>query len=181
MKSRRRVNSAVRRYKRITSMTLYLHRTLAIVTLVFALIGFSTAQQRKQFSARLNPSKATVYVSFDSARADANGDPRFRLKLHNNTRWKIICYLTPGRSRLGELPVIYKVQDDKRNEIYSNHSGDVVFQHAVLPGKSVAFLVSKEHLKRGTTVYVEYNYPWEIRGGISPYGVEPNHRVFYGW
>lgn len=157
------------------------YKILPLLLVPFLSAVLASAQQSKSSVARLNASKPTVYISLRDTMTAANDNDGVRLELHNNTRWKIICYLTPVQARSGNLPIIYKVEDDKRNPVYSNHSGDVVFQQTVLPGKSIPFVVSKEHLKQGYSIFVEFNYAWEIRNGISPYGTEPNHRVFYGW
>ena|SRR5436190_550426 len=162
-------------------MTSNAYKTFFLLIVICVLIGDAAAQKSKSSVGRLNSSKPTIYISLRNAKIGVNDDASIILEIHNNTRWNLICYLTPVQAQSGNLPIIYKVEDDKRNQVYSNQSGDVVFQQTVAPGKSIPFVVLKEHLERGNSIYVEFNYAWEVRNGISPYGSEPNHRVVYGW
>jgi len=160
-------------------------RRASIILLTLSLIGINiaAAQQPKHKSqGRLNASKPTVYLSFQQRIfPTTEGKEELQLSLHNNTRWNIIYYLAPEIARPGTVPVVYKVEDDKRSQVFINLTGDVVFQEKLAPGKSISFVVAREHLNHGYQVYVEFNYEWEIRDHISPYSSEPNHRVYFGW
>jgi len=90
-----------------------------------------------------------------------------------------MCYLVPQTPDSSDLPVIYKVQRESGNEALSQAIGDVILPRTIRPGGFVTFVVQRQHLVKGYSVFVEINYSWEIRDQIAPYGVEPNHRVYF--
>jgi hypothetical protein len=159
-----------------------------VLVIAVAVVGIlpimgQTRRTMKGQEARLNLNKPTVYLKFSSAsKQDAatpdNTSP-LRLELHNNTRWVIYCYLIPQKTSPGDYPLLYKVENLEGNRAINRAVGDVFVQKAVASGNSVSFRVLPEDLIKGQSIYVEFNYEWEARDHMSPYGVEPNHRVYF--
>jgi hypothetical protein len=74
---------------------------------------------------------------------------------------------------------MYKVETADGSKPLYRAIGDVIFPKTVGSGKSASFLVSSADLAKGFRIYVEFNYQWEERDQIAPYGVEPSHRVYF--
>jgi len=145
-----------------------------------------SAQSRKKprsWTARLDSTKPTLYITFknianNEVTTGSNGQ-MVRLELHNNTRWTVLCYLTPGAANTGDAHITYKVENVEAGKTMYRDTGDVVFPRSIKSGESVTFLVSSTHLAKGNRIFVEFNYEWEKRDRMSPYAVEPSHRVYF--
>lgn len=100
------------------------------------------------------------------------------LRLHNNSCWEIkfrtdSLYVSKttvdGKFKpiFGVLEdgaianVQYNIEEQNRKEvIYGSHTGSI----SGLPsGKSILFGVFKEHLSKSRSIYVDFNYGWEVK------------------
>lgn len=158
---------------------------LATALIVFCIVSAITAQRRKQQSSigRLVANKPTVYITFKGVVSEAKGtgpnEQRFRLELHNNTKWTLSCYLVPQPISPGDSAVMYQATAVDGARVIHRSTSDVLIPKPIESGKSVSFSVPSEHLAKGYQIFVEFNYEWEIRDDISPYGLEPSHRVYF--
>jgi hypothetical protein len=160
---------------------------LSLIMAVFLVSASGIVGQirRAQHSSmvRLNANKPTVYVTYKDVVSGLDGrgfnEQLFRLELHNNTRWVIWCYLVPGPTSAGDSPIMYQVDAADGSRANPSAGNDVLIPKTLESGKSASFLVSAAHLAKGFRIFVEFNYEWEKRDQIAPYGVEPSHRVYF--
>lgn len=114
------------------------------------------------------------------------------LRLHNNSCWEITfnadsLYLSKttvdgkfkviyGALEDGALANIqYRVEEQNRKQVaYGSDMGNV----SSLPsGKSVLFGVFKDHLSNSRSIYVDFNYDWEVKDFSN--NLAPLHRAFF--
>lgn len=156
-------------------------------------------------SGKINP-RATK-IAADSTGQEAqrhigneDGIQIVRLRLHNNTRWAInfstdSLYIGPnitplrlsdGRSALGlrdgiEVNVRYEIEPERGAEFVEApvfNRSDMFSTSWLPPGRSVIFIVPREHLSKNLKVYVPFTYEWETTE--RDYGIkEPEHRVYF--
>jgi hypothetical protein len=165
------------------------NRLLVFAVIAFCLSGAIPAMvsgQKKVIAPQVRraPRKPTVYVSLgrmpishDLTELNQSNES-LRLELHNNTRWDILCYLAGAPTAPPDVPMIYRVEDSEGCSQLPQPIGDVIFTQKIQPGGFVSFMVPRKYLSKGHGIFVEFNYSWEIRDGIAPYGVEPNHRAY---
>jgi hypothetical protein len=156
---------------------------LGAISVSVVVAGQKPVDRAKRQVARVDSGKPTVYLALSTAKGGAqsrdSANQLLRFELHNNTKWTIYCYLIPAKRSHGDFPVAYKVEEVETGRSLNRLAGDVFGQKAVSPGSFVTFRALPEHLAQGRSIYVEFNYDWEVRDNISPYGVEPNHRVYF--
>jgi hypothetical protein len=85
----------------------------------------------------------------------------------------------PQKTSPGDYPLLYKVENLEGTRPINRAVGAVFVQKALASGSSVSFQVLPEDLIKGQSIFVEFNDEWEARDHMSPYGVEPNHRVYF--
>ena len=114
------------------------------------------------------------------------------LRLHNNSCWDIkfrtdSLYLSKAKVD-GKDKVIFGILEDgaianvqysieeqnRKQVIYGSDTGSI----SGLPsGKSVLFGVFKEHLSKSRSIYVDFNYGWEVKDFSN--NLAPLHRAFF--
>jgi hypothetical protein len=158
-------------------------KVLALTVICILPVQSLPGRTLKSQRARIDLRKPTVYLKFiGGAKQDAgsvDNAAELRLELHNNTRWVIYCYLIPQKTSPGDYPLLYKVETSEGSRGTNRATGDVFVQKSLASGSSVSFPVLPADLVKGQSIYVEFNYEWEARDHMSPYGVEPNHRVYF--
>ena len=114
------------------------------------------------------------------------------LRLHNNSCWEIkfrtdSLYISKmivdGKFKpiFGVLEngvianVQYSVEEQNRKQVsYGSDTGSI----SGLPsGKSILFGVFKEHLSKSRSIYVDFNYGWEVKNFSN--NLSPLHRAFF--
>lgn len=142
----------------------------------------------------INPMGSRLAEAGETSKSKEKGED-YWLRLHNNSRWAILfptwslyvgkrvspIRLSDGGSVLGlsddmEVNARYTVvEDDSRIVPYG---GDSYSQSWLPPGRSVIFSVSREHLLKGRSIYIYFNYEWE-RGEVYSNNLSPEHRSMY--
>lgn len=148
-------------------------------------LGSTIAKQKKKPGRiTLIPNKPTVYLEIKSTNPTSNDRSKIRLALCNNTKWPIYYDIIPGSSNTSDLPILYDVEVEKRNqssyEVFLPEIGDMLSTESLPPGKSVTFLVLRKHLFEGSRIRVRFNYKWEEIPGLGVIsGTEPCHWVYF--
>lgn len=160
-------------------------RSLVAGMIAFCLANAINGQTRNRQSSmtRLIANKPTVYVTFRGVVSEVKGtapdEQRFRLELHNNTKWTLSCYLVPQPISPGDSAVMYQAEAVDGGRVIHRSTSDVLIPKPVESGMSVSFSVPSAHLGKGYQIFVEFIYEWEKRDDISPYGLEQSHRVYF--
>jgi len=142
----------------------------------------------------INPMDSRLAETGETSKSKEKGED-FWLRLHNNSRWAILfptwslyvgkrvspIRLSDGGSVLGlsdgmEVNARYAVVEDDGRVV--PYGGDSYSQSWLPPGHSVIFSVSREHLSKGRSIYIYFNYEWE-RGEIYSNNLSPEHRSMY--
>jgi hypothetical protein len=114
------------------------------------------------------------------------------LRLHNNSCWDIkfktdSSYISKttvdGKLKLiygiledGALATIqYSVEEQNRKQV--PYGSDMSSLSSLPSGKSVLFGVFKEHLSKSRSIYVDFNYGWEVKDFSN--NLAPLHRAFF--
>jgi hypothetical protein len=142
----------------------------------------------------VNPMDSRLAETGGISKSKERGED-YWLRFHNNSRWAILfptwslyvgkrislVRLSDGGSVLGlsegmEVNARYTVvEDDGRIVPYG---GDSYSQSWLPPGRSIIFSVSREHLSKGRSIYIYFNYEWE-RGEVYSNNLSPEHRSMY--
>jgi hypothetical protein len=142
----------------------------------------------------INPMKSRMAETGETSKSKEKGED-YWLRLHNNSRWAILFptwslyfgkkvppyRLSDGKSILGlsdgmEVNTKYQVVEDDGRVV--PYGGDSYSQSWLPPGRSVIFSVSREHLSKGRSIYVYFNYEWES-GQVYSNNLAPEHRAMY--
>jgi hypothetical protein len=140
------------------------------------LAGGMTASQAQ----KLNTKRPSVFLSFGEfvkKTADvAYPSEGARLVLHNNTRWPIY-YQKNYDPTAGAASIIYiiELEDGKRDV---RNRVDVVSTGKLMPGKTLSFVVPRRDFPRGSEIYVEFNFSWELDQG-ERVRREAVHRAYF--
>ena len=114
------------------------------------------------------------------------------LRLHNNSCWEIkfitdSLYLSKttvdGKFKViygvledGALANIqYKVEEQNRKQV--SYGSDIGNVSSLPSGKSVLFGVFKDHLSKSRSIYVDFNYGWEVKDFSN--NLAPLHQAFF--
>ena len=114
------------------------------------------------------------------------------LRLHNNSCWDIkfktdSLYLSKttvdGKFKLiygiledgAIVNVQYSVEEQNRKQV--PYGSDMANLSSLPSGKSVLFGVFKEHLSKSRSIYVDFNYGWEVKDFSN--NLAPLHRAFF--
>lgn len=111
------------------------------------------------------------------------------LRLYNNSCWKIkfktdSLYLSKTTVD-GKFKVIYRILEDgalaniqydveEQNGKQVPYGSDMANLSSLPSGKSVLFRVMKEHLSKNRSLFVDFNYGWEIKEFSN--NLRPKHR-----
>jgi len=142
----------------------------------FVLAGSMTASQAQKIDKK-RPSLYITFGEFVKKTADvAYPSEGARLVLHNNTRWPIY-YRKDYDPTAGGASIIYiiELEDGKRD--VRNHV-DVVSTSKLMPGKTLRFVVPRRDFPRGSEIYVEFNFSWELDHG-ERVRRESVHRAYF--
>lgn len=142
----------------------------------------------------VNPMDSRLAETGQPSKSKEKGDDIW-LRLHNNSRWAILFptwslyigknvspyRLSDGKSVLGladdtEVNAKYQVVEDDGKILA--YGGDSYSQSWLPPGRSVIFSVNREHLSKGRSIYVYFNYEWES-GQVYSNNLSPEHRSMY--
>jgi hypothetical protein len=142
----------------------------------------------------INPMDSRLAETGENSKSKEKGED-YWLRLHNNSRWAILFptwslyvgkkvspfRLSDGGSILGlsdsmEVNALYTVVEDDGRVV--PYGGDSYSQSWLPPERSVIFSVSREHLSKGRSIYIYFNYEWE-RGEVYSNNLSPEHRSMY--
>lgn len=142
----------------------------------------------------INPMDSRLAETGETSKSKEKGED-YWLRLHNNSRWAILFptwslyvgkkvspyRLSDGGSILGlsdgmEVNALYTVVEDDGRVV--PYGGDSYSQSWLPPGRSIIFSVSREHLSKGRSIYIYFNYEWE-RGEVYSNNLSPEHRSMY--
>lgn len=136
--------------------------------------GMSTSQGQKRV--RNRPS---VYITFQGfVRTVSSEQPHVRLVLHNNTRW--VIHYGEWLERVfsgGDAAIIYAVEL-KNGCLGGRGHTSVVTTGKLLPGRSISFLVPFEDFPKGSAIFLEFDYSWELIKGNRDRN-EAVHRAYF--
>ena len=168
---------------------------VACLCLVLVFATSSVFNQRRGQAAssarvRLVTNEPAVYISFTRRGMrkplQANESDRgIWLRLHNNTKWRIVIPVFDVPPEYGELGVFYDIEvgdkesTDFPNGVPKSRPVDEVYSIISLgPGKSVSFSVPQEHLENGLNLRVRFSYDWENQDDVFA-GREAIHFVYF--
>jgi len=146
-------------------MRLLLPRRLIVLTSLLCIL-FVTSPKQYQ-AQKIATRQPGVYLTFDKFVAQtvgSNPSQGARLVLHNNTRWPIVYGEWMEPAMVGDVALIYTVELENGCMGGRKHI-DVVTGGKLLPGKSVSFTVPREDLVKGSAIFIEFNYSWEMVKG----------------
>jgi hypothetical protein len=140
--------------------------------------------------------KPSVYIDFErigkrKPPGDDVSDEAVWLRLHNNMRSAItFCAFSIlddkgnllSYQEAGEIGVDYEVEvtdsslyDETKSDVpIGNKSVGLCHVFTLKASKSIVFSVPKEHLVKGLSIKVPFNYEWEDRDGN-----DPSHSVYF--
>ncbi len=158
-------------------MTIHKLSTVLIVCLLPGTGSFGQAWQTPK-SGRMDPTKYTIYIT---NLGNASDRAHSLLQLHNNSIFRIripvACCEKRGRTTQEILP-LYRVDKVSGTVDIPNLNEDVTDGHWLAPGDSVRFRVPARYARSEHTIYVPFNYEWELDGSGPRSGVgEPEHYV----
>jgi hypothetical protein len=141
-----------------------------------------------------NPMDARLGETGEPSKSKERGNDVW-LRLHNNTRWAIgfrtwslyvgksvTPYRLPnGANSFGlgggmEVNVVYRVEESDGEVV--PYGGDNSSYSLLPPGRSIIFSVMREHLSKGRSINVEFEYEWEF-GQTYSNNLAPVHRSEY--
>jgi hypothetical protein len=142
----------------------------------------------------VNPMDSRLAETGETSKSQEKGDDIW-LRLHNNSRWAILFStrslyvgnkispyrLSDGKSVLGlsdgmEVNAVYQVVENDGRVV--PFGGDMHSLSWLPPGRSILFSVNREHLSKGRSIYIYFNYEWEREEQFS-YNLSPEHRSMY--
>ena len=145
---------------------------------------------------KINKNEPGLYIAFERfgrrtpLREDESQDGVY-LRLHNNLRYSI-GFCSFGMSEDGEMLIAadsetqigvnydveitdYEAFGKTRAEKPSGYpTGSICFGFVLKAGRSVVFSAPKEHLAKGLSIKIPFNYAWE-----SPTETNPMHYVYF--
>jgi hypothetical protein len=145
----------------------------------------------------VNPLDTRLMEPSDTAKSKQKGSDVW-LRLHNNTCWTIqiltFSMYLPKRKldekpidwikRAGylengaEISLDYDVEEKDGQRHFSPFDSFSVSR--IPPGVSVIFSVAREDLSNERSIFIDFNYSWEVDERGSTRTNEPQHRVRYG-
>lgn len=165
-----------------------LKRLLTSFGLCFLLAAAAQGIGRQEPTAKVRHHKArpAVYMTYErSGRriplSNGESEKGIWLRLHNNSRWKLVFRVggVPNRS-YGDAVLFYEIERTEGSGFipvgYSSHVASVIKLKA---GDSIVFSLPEEHLEKGLTLSVRYNYEWELPRDASLSGNPPYHSVTF--
>lgn len=146
-----------------------------------------SSTSKKKIYGRLDVNKPTIYINFIGRDKEKTVDTKndldnkLKLALCNNTSWEIFYYVALEDNQAKHPTTIYDVEDKEGHIIYRFPVRHVLIQKSIPPGKKIFFSIKEKNFIIGSRLFVEFNYKWESRNGVSPYATEPNHKVFFSY
>jgi hypothetical protein len=156
-------------------------------------VSLASAQTRKSgktsSGVRLSNDKPSVYISYErfgkrKPLLAGESNEGIWLRLHNNTKWKIILPASGVPETHGDLGMFYtlEVVSELPDEIVDipkgNELGHLYSIIELRGGESVLFSVPREHLPKGIVLRVKFSYEWENQNDVSA-DREVEHTVSY--
>jgi len=163
------------------------------VIFLAATASFVSAQTRKpnkpSSEIRLSVDKPGVYISYErSGKREplevGESSEGIWLRLHNNTKWKIIFPAFGAPETHGDVGMFYTLEvvsqlPDEVVDIPKGYElGHVYSTFELRGGESVLFSVPREHLPKGIVLRVRFSYDWENQDDVFA-GREVEHTVSY--
>jgi hypothetical protein len=116
------------------------------------------------------------------------------LRLYNNSCWDIsfktlsgYMYVEPDPANPGKIKFVFDIRDGAAaNVVYTSEEqdgkvvpwgGDSFSRSHLLSGRSLVFPVYREHLEKGRSIYVDFNYGWEENKFSN--NLAPDHHAFF--
>jgi hypothetical protein len=128
---------------------------------------------------KLNSKRPSVYITFedfDEKTQGAHPSQGARLLLHNNTRWPVHYYMHYDPViAAGQIAYVIELADGQRDE--RTYSG-VILGGKLMPGKTLTLVVPRGNFPKGSQIYVEFNFSWELPGGDAIRN-ETVHRAYF--
>lgn len=143
--------------------------------------GQNSRQKNKGDAFRLNKSLPSIYLTFErkeeeKGKVDNEKKTFVWLRLHNNTRWRILLDMSGG-VKPNEISLFYEILDEN-DAIIEEEICTVCSFNWLKSGKTIPFKIPIEFFKDSKAMRISYNYEWED----SPYsmrGQEPTHYVYF--
>ena len=100
-----------------------------------------------------------------------------KLLLHNNTRWPIFYtrHYDPSFPGFDSMAYLIELENgciDERKYVDVENTGKL------LPGKVTTLMVPRKDFQKGSEIYVEFNYSWEM-GQVGSIRNETVHRAYF--
>jgi hypothetical protein len=116
------------------------------------------------------------------------------LRLYNNSCWDLkiptfSMYMSkvPDSANPGKFKIAFAIQDGAAANVFYNveeqdrkgvpWGGDSYSISVLRPGNSIVFPVFREHLEKSRSIYVNFNYGWEMKQFSN--NLTPLHRSFF--
>jgi len=134
---------------------------------------------------RIIKSKPHVFISYEREGEIeplyvGESEKRVWLRLHNNSKWKIMFCSGPIPKEYGETEITHAIERYKGyGETPGTRSADSCGYLILESGKSVLFSVPREHLANGLAIKVQFRYEWEIDPDGSENLLEPKHYTYF--
>lgn len=105
---------------------------------------------------------------------------RIWLRLHNNSRWKILLCSSPVPKSYGDAELEYEIERYRGSgDTPSTGSSDSCSYLMVGSRKSIVFSIPREHLAKGLAIKLSFRYEWERDPDGSFDIQEPTHWVYF--
>lgn len=165
------------------TLKLLLSSLLIVIAIITINRNLQVNSASEQAAARINKEMPTVFIEavglVKGSEPQDKGEQLIRLSLHNNTQWTLLYYTVLEPIDQGDWPVLYRVEDEKQCLVFNSRTVGSTPVFRLQSGKSIHFRIPRKHLSEGNSLYVEFQYDWEIRNGIDPYAREPKHRAYF--
>lgn len=139
---------------------------------------------------RLVRNAPSVYISYTRSGTrkqlqTGESERRVWLRLHNNTKWRIVIPVFDVPPEWGELGIFYDIEANDQQGIAFQKGvpkgrpvADVYSTVRLGAGKSVLFSVPTEHLVKGLNLRIRFSYEWENQDDVFA-GREASHFVYF--
>ncbi|HMM79037.1 MAG TPA: hypothetical protein PKC65_03330 [Pyrinomonadaceae bacterium] len=171
-------------------------KKILILMLCLAATTFSQNREETESTARINPEKPTVYLSYV-----CQDEKKIHLRMNNNTIWHVYVevdksyfptkkpiqlqngakvYAIPNNEK---IPVFYYAERDQLEDVKGIKIPKLEYHFTngggwLASNDSILFSVPIELLRKGLKIYVEFFYEWEMaKSGDTR--KEPEHRVYF--
>lgn len=167
---------------------MYKYKSLLATLLWLAMTPSPGLTQRApaRQSGRLNMSLPSVYVTFVKTAPRKplhveEGEEGIWLRLHNNTRRKIIVKAGGAYKDYGDISPYYEVESTKEGKPdipIGNRPMHIISNADLASGKSFLFSIPREHLAKDLRIRISINFDWEDVDDVFA-GREVEHFVYF--